>query len=97
MEAFLEVQPRVADRLDELSRELFGNILEEIELNLTYALREVLGQDLRVVLQGETKNRKMHVSFSMLISFGTMPTGSTGSRRLPEPHPELALSCWRRK
>ena len=65
LEAFLEVQPRVSDRLDELSRELFGNILEEIELNLTYALREVLGQDLRVVSQREMKNRKMHVTFTI--------------------------------
>lgn len=65
VEAFLEVQPRVAERLDELSRELFGNILEEIELNLTYALREILGQDLRVVSQREMKNRKMHVTFTI--------------------------------
>jgi hypothetical protein len=65
LEAFLEVQPRVAERLDELSRQLFGNILEEIELNLTYALREILGQDLRVVSQREMKNRKMHVTFTI--------------------------------
>lgn len=65
LEAFLEVQPQVAERLDELSRELFGNILEEIELNLTYALREILGQDLRVVSQREMKNRKMHVTFTI--------------------------------
>jgi hypothetical protein len=65
LETFLEIQPRVADRLDELSRQLFGNILEEIERNLTYALREILGQDLRVVSQREMKNRKMHVTFGM--------------------------------
>ena len=38
-------------------RQLFGNILEEIERNLTYALREILGQDLRVISQKEMKNR----------------------------------------
>jgi hypothetical protein len=65
LEGFLEIQPRVAERLDELSRELFGNILEEIERNLTYALREILGQDLRVVSQREMKNRKMHVTFGI--------------------------------
>jgi len=65
LDGFLEVQPRVAERLDELSRELFGNILEEIERNLTYALREILGQDLRVVSQREMKNRKMHVTFGI--------------------------------
>jgi hypothetical protein len=65
LDAFLEIQPRVAERLDELSRQLFGNILEEIERNLTYALREILGQDLRVVSQKEMKNRKMHVTFGI--------------------------------
>jgi hypothetical protein len=65
LDDFLEVQPRVAERLDELSRQLFGNILEEIERNLTYALREILGQDLRVVSQREMKNRKMHVTFTI--------------------------------
>lgn len=65
LEAFLEIQPRVAERLDELSKQLFGNILGEIELNLTYALREILGQDLRVVSQREMKNRKMHVTFTI--------------------------------
>lgn len=65
LDAFLEIQPRVAERLDELSRQLFGNILEEIERNLTYALREILGQDLRVVSQREMKNRKMHVTFGI--------------------------------
>jgi ABC-type glutathione transport system ATPase component len=81
LEDFLELQPRVADRLDELSRQLFGNILEEIELNLTYALREILGQDLRVVSQREMKNRKMHVTFT--IERGGKPedilTGQGGS------------------
>lgn len=65
LEEFLEIQPRVAERLEELSRQLFGNILEEIERNLTYALREILGQDLRVVSQKEMKNRKMHVTFGI--------------------------------
>jgi hypothetical protein len=63
--AFLTIQPRVAERLDELSRRLFGSILEEIERNLTYALREILGQNLRVVTQREVKNRKMHVTFGI--------------------------------
>lgn len=65
IDGFLEMQPRVAERLDELSRHLFGDILREIEVNLTYALREILGQDLRVVSHREMKNRKMHVTFSI--------------------------------
>jgi hypothetical protein len=65
LDAFLTIQPQVAERLDALSASLFGNILEEIEINLTYALREILGQNLRVVSQREVKNRKMHVTFSI--------------------------------
>lgn len=65
LDAFLEMQPQVAERLDELSRNLFGDILQEIEGNLSYALREILGQDLRVTSQREMKNRKMHVTFAI--------------------------------
>ncbi len=65
LDAFLEMQPRVADRMDQLSRHLFGDILEEIERNLTYALREILGQDLRIVTYKEIKNRKMQVTFGI--------------------------------
>ncbi len=65
IDGFLEMQPKVAERLDDLSRHLFGDILREIEVNLTYALREILGQDLRVVSHREMKNRKMHVTFSI--------------------------------
>lgn len=65
IDGFLVMQPKVAERLDDLSRHLFGDILTEIEVNLTYALREILGQDLRVVSQREMKSRKMHVTFSI--------------------------------
>ena len=81
LDEFLEIQPSVSERLDELSRELFGNILEEIERNLTYALREILGQDLRVVSKREMRNRKMHIIFG--IERGGKPedilTGQGGS------------------
>jgi hypothetical protein len=81
LDAFLAIQPQVAERMDALSANLFGNILEEIERNLTYALREILGQDLRVVSQREVKNRKMHVTFG--IERGGQPedilTGQGGS------------------
>jgi hypothetical protein len=81
LEAFLEVQPQVVERLDALSADLFGDILGEVERNLTYALREVLGQDLRVVTQSEVKKGKMHVTFG--IERGGRPedilTGQGGS------------------
>ncbi len=65
LETFLAIQPQVAERLDALSAHLFGDILKEIERNLTYALREVLGQNLKVVTQSEVKKGKMHVTFGI--------------------------------
>jgi len=65
LDAFLNVQPQVAERLDALSADLFGDILREVERNLTYALREILGQDLRVVTQSEVKKGKMQVNFGI--------------------------------
>ena len=50
--------PGVAERLDALSQHLFGDILAEVERNLTYALQEVLEQDLKVVSTTEVKKGK---------------------------------------
>ncbi len=51
--AFLQKAPQVAQRLDALSQHLFGDILAEVERNLTYALQEVLEQNLKVVTTTE--------------------------------------------
>jgi DNA repair exonuclease SbcCD ATPase subunit len=63
--AFLALAPGVADRLDALSQHLFGDILAEVERNLTYALQEVLEQDLKVVSTTEVKKGKATISFSV--------------------------------
>ncbi len=63
--AFLQLAPGVADRLDALSQHLFGDILAEVERNLTYALREVLEQDLKVVSTTEVKKGKATISFGV--------------------------------
>jgi len=65
LEAFLEVQPKVAERLELLCRDLFGEILDEVERNLTFALREILGQDLRVVSTREVLRGKVAITFGI--------------------------------
>lgn len=63
--AFLQKAPEVAQRLDALSQHLFGDILAEVERNLTYALQEILEQNLKVVSSTEVKAGKATISFSV--------------------------------
>ncbi|WP_243358412.1 hypothetical protein [Fundidesulfovibrio terrae] len=63
--AFLEMAPQAQARLEELSRELFGELMEEVESNLTHAVREILGQDRRVVSRREVKQGKFHITLEM--------------------------------
>lgn len=65
IDRFLENQPKVAERLEALCRNLFGEILDEVERNLTYALREVLGQDLRVVSNRDVQRGKVTITFGI--------------------------------
>lgn len=65
LDGFLEIQPKVSERLEDLCRNLFGEILDEVERNLTYALREILGQDLRVVSTREVQRGKVAIVFGM--------------------------------
>lgn len=65
IDVFLALEPQVATRLEWLSTNLFGDILDEVEKNLTYALREVLGQDLKVTTTREVKGRKVNITFNM--------------------------------
>lgn len=65
IDAFLESQPKVAERLEALCRDLFGEILDEVERNLSYALNEVLGQDLRVVSSRDVQRGKVTISFGI--------------------------------
>lgn len=63
--AFVRVAPEVAKRLDVLSQHLFGDILAEVERNLTYALQEVLEQNLKVVSTTEVNRGKATITFSV--------------------------------
>lgn len=63
--AFLQKAPQAAQRLDALSQHLFGDILAEVERNLTYALQEVLEQNLKVVSTTEIQRGKANISFSI--------------------------------
>ncbi len=65
MEGFLAQAPRIADRLDQLSQHLFGDMLDEVERNLSLALREILEQDLKVVTTREVKKGKVNITFGI--------------------------------
>ena len=60
---FLVIAPQARDRLEELSTALFGKILDEVEANLTHAIREILGQDRVVVSEREVKSNRLHIHF----------------------------------
>lgn len=62
---FLDLSPRAMGSLEELSTALFGEILDEIEVNLTYALGEILGQDRVVSTVREIKGNRLQVHFQI--------------------------------
>ncbi|GFK93111.1 hypothetical protein NNJEOMEG_00940 [Fundidesulfovibrio magnetotacticus] len=63
--AFLELAPQAQARLEELSRDLFGELMEEVEANLTHAVREILGQERKVVSRREIKNGRFHINLEI--------------------------------
>ncbi len=65
LEAFLTQAPLIEARLDQLSQHLFGDILDEVERNLTFALREILDQDLTVTTTREVKKGKINITFGI--------------------------------
>ncbi|BDQ34150.1 P-loop NTPase family protein [Pseudodesulfovibrio portus] len=64
-EEFLVLAPKARDRLEELSTALFGKILDEVEANLTHAIREILGQDRVVVTEREVKSNRLQIHFQI--------------------------------
>jgi hypothetical protein len=62
---FLTLVPRARDTLEELSTALFGQILDEVEANLTHAIREILGQDRVVATRREVKNNRLQIHFEI--------------------------------
>lgn len=62
---FIELVPKARARLEDLSTLMFGSLLDEIESNLTHAIREVLGQDRVVATTREVKNNRLQVHFQI--------------------------------
>lgn len=62
---FLALAPRARDTLEELSTALFGQVLDEVELNLTHAVREILGQDRVVATRREVRNNRLQIHFEI--------------------------------
>lgn len=62
---FLVLAPKAKDRLEELSKALFGKILDDVENNLTLGIREILGQDRVVFTEREVKNNRLQIHFQI--------------------------------
>ncbi len=62
---FLVLAPKARDTLEALSKALFGKILDEVELNLTHAVREILGQDRVVTTARQVKNNHLQIDFQI--------------------------------
>lgn len=65
VQGFLVLAPKARDTLEELSTALFGKILDEVEANLTHAIREILGQDRVVATLREVKNNRLQIHFQI--------------------------------
>lgn len=81
VEAFLAAAPAAAARLETLTSELFGQVVDEIEVNLTHAVREILAQDREVRAHRELKGNRLFIHFEMLNQGGAedIMTGQGGS------------------
>ena len=62
---FLVLAPKARDRLEELTTALFGALLDDVERNLTHAIREILGQDRAVTTQREVRNNRLQIHFQI--------------------------------
>jgi predicted ATPase len=65
VQEFLVLAPKAKDRLEELSKALFGKILDDVEANLTLAIREILGQDRVVFTEREVKSNRLQIHFQI--------------------------------
>ncbi|XVK06780.1 hypothetical protein N7E73_07545 [Maridesulfovibrio sp. FT414] len=66
VDEFLQLAPIASTRLEELSTALFGELLSELETNLTHAIREILGQDREVKAVASVRDKKLQVDFQIL-------------------------------
>jgi hypothetical protein len=65
IDEFLDMAPRVQQLLEDLSSALFGEILDEIEANLTAAIREILGQERLVTSTREISRGRLAITFQI--------------------------------
>lgn len=65
-ERFLELAPLAEARLDELTRSLFREVLDEIQENLSHAVGEILGQEREVRAVHDTKRGNLWVRFEIV-------------------------------
>jgi chromosome segregation ATPase len=81
VEDFLALSPGAAARLEVLTSELFGQVMDEIEVNLTHAVREILAQDREVKARREVKGNRLFIHFEMVSQGGAedIMTGQGGS------------------
>jgi predicted ATPase len=62
---FLDLAPKAKDTLEELAANLFGELLSEIEVNLTFAIQDVLGQNREVKARRDIKNNRLSIHFEI--------------------------------
>ncbi|CAM2058146.1 conserved hypothetical protein [Desulfovibrionales bacterium] len=80
-QAYLDLVPRAQTMLDDLTRTLFGTVLDEVEANLTHAVREILGQERTVYSERDVIDKKLAIDFQIRSPEGEehILTGQGGS------------------
>ncbi|WP_367239151.1 hypothetical protein [Desulfovibrio sp. UCD-KL4C] len=66
VDEFLQIAPEAEKRMEELTTALFGELLSELETNLTHAIREILGQEREVKAIASIRDKKLQVDFQIL-------------------------------
>lgn len=65
IDVFLDLAPKAATKMEDLSKSLFGELLDELQSNLTHAIREILGQEREVIAEPSIRDRKIQVDFQI--------------------------------
>jgi hypothetical protein len=66
LEAFLELEPKVLQALDQLDNQLFKDITTLLEDKLSIALQEVLGQSIRLKVESVQSHKSIGFEFSIV-------------------------------
>lgn len=65
LRAFLDLAPQAEQLLEELTQSLFGEVLDDIEANLTHAIHEILGQNRKVASTRDIHGSQLSVEFHL--------------------------------